>query len=219
MKNIEQFLLLGIYNNIISEEEKIELFNLFNSKFPNSDLYKHNLSATLIDKVLTFSEASTLYNLSNSTLNKNIEYDSYIEGEIKKSGKVWLITLSAMERIYPNRRLPIHAINYLSSANEIVNDDKITKLINLLKLEYPNMDVYNESTINNFIPGNRTDNCIEEVLTFSEAAEMYNIYKTTLRKNVDYGRYEKGEVRQSQGVWLITLDALERLYGNGEKNR
>ena len=214
MKIIEQFLSAAVYKSIITVDVRDKLLNLFLTNYPNSDLYKNYLSSKVIDRVFTFSEACSLYNLNSSTLNKNLEYDSYMEGEVKRSGRIWLITLNAMERLYPNKRIPINTLSYLLLAKEFITDEQITELTELLKSDFPNMDIYDDDSMNNLY--NHKDNYIEEVFTFTEAAEKYHLYKTTLRKNVDYGRYENGEVRQSKGVWLITQKALKRLYGKME---
>lgn len=55
-----------------------------------------------LNEVLTFSEATALWELSDSTLRKTIGYsDRLKEGiDYRKSGKTWLIRKSTMERIY-----------------------------------------------------------------------------------------------------------------------
>lgn len=237
MTNLEQFLFISAQNNIIKFSTMNTLLNLFYDKFPNSDLIKDifieilnkNSSCNILDKVLTFSEAQKLYNLSPSTLSKNVEYGRYLNGEIKKSGSTWLITSDAMDRLYGYKNSSyINMTKFLNLAYKleiITKDEKIT-LMDLIKKEYPNMDIYNNidninlSKFKDFISNNKFKNntfSIDDVFTFSEATEKYNLYKTTLRKNVDYGRYLDGEVRQSQGTWLITKSALERLYGDKVK--
>lgn len=53
-------------------------------------------------EVLTFSEATKLWNLNSSTLRKAITYsDRLIEGEdYRKSANTWLIKKGSMERVY-----------------------------------------------------------------------------------------------------------------------
>lgn len=232
MTNIEQFLLLAAKNNIIKINSIENLLKLFDENFPNSDLIKDSLvyvsrskPKTILEQVLTFSEAQILYNLSPSTLLKNIDYNRYKDGEIKKSGSTWLITTKAMERLYGNKFSSY--INIEKFFNLCIKSNHITKeikkeLLNLIKKEYPNMDIYTINTLN--IAELYTDNkdyaeydddmTIDDIYTFAEATEKYNLYKTTLRKNVDYGRYVEGEVRQSKATWLITKKALDRLYGS-----
>jgi hypothetical protein len=52
-------------------------------------------------KVLTFAEASEKWNLNDSTLRKAVKTDRLIEGlDYRKSGKVWLIRVETMEKLY-----------------------------------------------------------------------------------------------------------------------
>jgi len=53
----------------------------------------------------------------------------------------------------------------------------------------------------------------EEVLTFKEASEKWNVSTSNLRNNVRNGRFEDEEVRKSGKVWLVTEKAMKRLYG------
>ncbi|WP_252217361.1 helix-turn-helix domain-containing protein [Clostridium sp. VAP41] len=56
-----------------------------------------------LDEVMTFAEASEKWGLGESTLRSTIRTDRLVEGvDYKKSGKVWLITKEAMERVYGN---------------------------------------------------------------------------------------------------------------------
>lgn len=61
-----------------------------------------------IDKVMTFAEAEGIYGLAGGTLRKYVSYklkeSRWKEGvDYRKSGKTWLITKKAMERIYGER--------------------------------------------------------------------------------------------------------------------
>ncbi|NJD02779.1 MAG: helix-turn-helix domain-containing protein [Ruminiclostridium sp.] len=57
-------------------------------------------------------------------------------------------------------------------------------------------------------------NNISEVLTFSEAAEIWNIDPSTLRHRVTGEELNEGiDYRKSGKVWLISRKAIERLYG------
>lgn len=50
---------------------------------------------------MTFSEATEKWGLADSTLRKMTTTDKLKEGiDYRKSGKVWLITNDAMERVY-----------------------------------------------------------------------------------------------------------------------
>lgn len=53
-----------------------------------------------LGKVLTFSEATEKWGLSNSTLRKSQEEGRFLPGETRKSGGTWLVTESAMYRLY-----------------------------------------------------------------------------------------------------------------------
>jgi predicted DNA-binding protein (UPF0251 family) len=57
---------------------------------------------------------------------------------------------------------------------------------------------------------------LNDVLTLSEAASFLGIDPSTLRHAIRSGRFREGEVRQSGGVWLVTRQALERVYGGKE---
>ena len=54
----------------------------------------------LIQKVMTFPEACRRWNLGESTLRKAALDGRFLEDEVRKSGKIWLVTHSAMERLY-----------------------------------------------------------------------------------------------------------------------
>ena len=60
----------------------------------------------LIEQVLTFAEAESLYGLSTGALRKYVSYNlknggRFTEGiDYRKSGKTWLITKEAMDRVY-----------------------------------------------------------------------------------------------------------------------
>ena len=55
----------------------------------------------VLAQVFTFSEAADLWNIHSSTLRHRVTSQKLLEGiDYKKSGKVWLITKSAMERLY-----------------------------------------------------------------------------------------------------------------------
>lgn len=59
----------------------------------------------VLDQVLTFAEAEEIYGLSSGTLRKYVSYklkeSRWKEGvDYRKSGKTWLITKEAMDRVY-----------------------------------------------------------------------------------------------------------------------
>jgi hypothetical protein len=61
-------------------------------------LYNNSL---ILAQVYTFAEAAELWHIDSSTLRHRVTSEKLIDGiDFKKSGKVWLITKSAMERLY-----------------------------------------------------------------------------------------------------------------------
>lgn len=62
----------------------------------------------VFDNLLSFKEASQLWNLDDSTLRKAVANGKLVDGQdVKKFGKQWIITIEAMERIYgkqPNKK-------------------------------------------------------------------------------------------------------------------
>jgi hypothetical protein len=55
----------------------------------------------ILDKIMTFAEATEKWGLADSTLRKLATTDKIKEGiDYRKSGKVWIITEDAMQRIY-----------------------------------------------------------------------------------------------------------------------
>jgi hypothetical protein len=56
---------------------------------------------------------------------------------------------------------------------------------------------------------------IDEIMTFTEAAEKYNLAGgATLRQFLFSRKFLPGEVRQSGNVWLITVEAMDRLFSH-----
>lgn len=53
-----------------------------------------------LHQVYTFQEATELWGLGESTLRSRAYRDDFLPGEVRKSGKTWLITDDAMRRIY-----------------------------------------------------------------------------------------------------------------------
>lgn len=56
-------------------------------------------------------------------------------------------------------------------------------------------------------------NCLEHVLTPTEAARIWPIAAETLKKRCQEDRWLPGEIRKAGTVWLITRAALTRVYG------
>lgn len=219
MKNIEQFLILLSKRGIIDAENVVPLIDLFDSKFPNSDLLKKSVHLSLLDKVLTFSEAQILYDIAHSTLSKNIKYNRYLDGEVRKSGKAWLISLDALERLYKDKKkysLKFDSYINLCIEEGLISSNRKDDIEKVFNEEFSGSDVYSMKSLKEYLNdiNYSINSSLENVLTFSEATSEFNLSEKTLRNNIDYGKYLPGEVRQSKGIWLITRAALNRLYGN-----
>lgn len=57
-----------------------------------------------------------------------------------------------------------------------------------------------------------------EVITFKEAAELWELDTSTLRNSVLRKRFLEGEYRKSGATWLITRKEMERVYGPQKNN-
>ena len=56
---------------------------------------------TSFDDIMSFGDASLIWNLSESTLRKAVAYGKFVKGvDVCKYGKQWLISLTAMRREY-----------------------------------------------------------------------------------------------------------------------
>lgn len=60
------------------------------------------LGQSVLKLVMTFKEASEKYDVAVSTLRHRASDERFQEEDIRKSGKTWLVTKSAMDRIYGN---------------------------------------------------------------------------------------------------------------------
>ncbi|MDE5546366.1 MAG: hypothetical protein K2I88_02765 [Anaeroplasmataceae bacterium] len=61
---------------------------------------------TPFDNLLSFGDATTLWDLNESTLRKAILYGKLREGfDVMKYGKQWVITMEAMVRVYGELKL------------------------------------------------------------------------------------------------------------------
>lgn len=63
----------------------------------------------VIDEVMTTSEAAERWGLSIETIKKSCQGQKglpprFIEGEFRKSGRLWLVTRAGMERLYGEER-------------------------------------------------------------------------------------------------------------------
>lgn len=81
---------LKIFNGELGKSDVKALFATQDTK-PNNEL----------DCVMTLSEAAKKWGLSDgSTIRKAIERGKFEQNEIKQAGNVWIITYSAMERVF-----------------------------------------------------------------------------------------------------------------------
>jgi hypothetical protein len=55
---------------------------------------------------------------------------------------------------------------------------------------------------------------LKEVYTFTEAAKVYKLDTSTLRKAVAQNRFTEEEVDKKGKTWFVTKEAMERLYGH-----
>lgn len=56
---------------------------------------------------------------------------------------------------------------------------------------------------------------LENVMTFTEASKKWGLNDSTLRKLVATEKLEEGiDYRKSGNTWLITREAMEKVYGN-----
>ena len=54
----------------------------------------------MIHSVLTFAEAAERWNLNPASLRHAVRAGRFTEDEVRKSGKVWLVTVDGMKRLY-----------------------------------------------------------------------------------------------------------------------
>lgn len=60
---------------------------------------------------------------------------------------------------------------------------------------------------------------LKEVLTVSEAADIYNLDVSTLRKLVKKDKLiENVDFRKSKATWLFNREALDKIYVDKKKN-
>ncbi len=62
--------------------------------------------------------------------------------------------------------------------------------------------------------GERTSSPFDGLISFGDAAEMWGLNESTLRKAVKYGKLVNGrDVCKYGKQWVITIDAMNREYG------
>lgn len=67
-----------------------------------NELWEHGVPcSTPFDRLISFSDATNLWGLNESTLRKAVAYGKLKEGiDVKKFGKQWVVTFDAMQREY-----------------------------------------------------------------------------------------------------------------------
>jgi hypothetical protein len=110
-------------------------------------------------------------------------------------------------------KLTIRNINGKSLSGEIININEETAEAMLFEtytdsnIRVHHIEIMAQASLPSFYS-------ISEVLTFSEAAEIWDIDPSTLRHRVTSEELQEGvDYRKSSKVWLITKNAMERLYG------
>lgn len=91
------------YNLNITKDEIYyhRYYSKSRTNFYGKDTKGINVYDKNINKIMTFSEATSRWNLADSTLRKLVTTDKIKENvDYRKSGKVWLITEEAMIKIY-----------------------------------------------------------------------------------------------------------------------
>jgi hypothetical protein len=59
---------------------------------------------------------------------------------------------------------------------------------------------------------------LNKVFTAPEAAELWGLDPSTVKKSCQQGRFTQQEARKSGGVWLVTHEGMERVYGPNAGN-
>lgn len=54
---------------------------------------------------------------------------------------------------------------------------------------------------------------IGAIITASEAAQLWGLDSSTVKKACQQGKFSDHEARKSGGTWLVTVEGMERVYG------
>lgn len=102
------------------------------------------------------------------------------------------------------------------------NQTKYIKMFKLMLKEYnSNLEKWEEEVLyelkQKYLQDSKPVSVLDEIYTFSEAAEKWGLSDgAVLRNAVRRGYFKEGEYRQSGSTWLITKAAMERVYGKFE---
>ena len=78
-----------------------------------------------LDDVMTTQEAGERWNVTADSLKQNCRgrvKNGFLEGEFRKSGKMWLVTRQGMERLYGKEK--INLIDNLLLSYEIIEENE-----------------------------------------------------------------------------------------------
>nr|DAE53116.1 MAG TPA: hypothetical protein [Caudoviricetes sp.] len=78
-----------------------------------------------LDDVMTTQEAAERWNVTADSLKQNCRgrvKNGFLEGEFRKSGKMWLVTRQGMERLYGKEK--INLIDDLLLSYEIIEENE-----------------------------------------------------------------------------------------------
>lgn len=59
----------------------------------------------------------------------------------------------------------------------------------------------------------KTSQLLDLVYTAVEAAEIWGLGSSTVKRACQTGRFAPWEARKSGGIWLVTRAGMERVYG------
>lgn len=102
------------------------------------------------------------------------------------------------------------------------NQTKYLKMFKFMLKEYNNdLEKWEEEVLyelkQKYLQDSKPVSVLDEIYTFSEAAEKWGLSDgAVLRNAVRRGYFKEGEYRQSGSTWLITKSAMERVYGKFE---
>ena len=66
--------------------------------------------------------------------------------------------------------------------------------------------------------GVQVDTPFDGLMAFSDATELWGLNESTLRKAITYGKLVNGvDVCKFGKQWVVSVDAMKREYGNGQK--
>ena len=66
--------------------------------------------------------------------------------------------------------------------------------------------------------GTQVDTPFDGLMAFSDATELWGLNESTLRKAIAYGKLVNGvDVCKFGKQWVVSVEAMRREYGNGQK--